>query len=171
MRRAGDDFNTEMRIAKDYAGKFPDGSVVELYYVDNCLRAGLEPKSLQGRSIVDFERWPFVQESFQLPYRLLVSFKRGINELGSMPLARPVSVGTYIPGVDSSKLSPQELSEQDSGLLIDFLTTIGPYVHMADTPNDGELMKESRVCFQGTKVRSRGGWWLRRRVIWTSTTS
>src|SRR5271154_1163992 len=108
MRRAEDDFNTEMRIPKDYAGKFPDGDVVELYYVDTCLRAGLEPKSLQGRSIVDFERWPFVQESFQLPYRLLVSFRRGINELGSMPLTRPASLGMYTPGVDRSQLSPQE---------------------------------------------------------------
>jgi hypothetical protein len=141
MRRAEDDFNKEMRIPKDYAGKFPDGDVVELYYVDTCLRAGLEPKSLEGRSIVDFERWPFVQESFQLPYRLLVSFRRGINELGSMPLTRPASLGTYTPGVDRSKLSPQELTEQDSGLLMDFLTTIGPYVHVADTPNDDELMK------------------------------
>lgn len=97
MRRAEDDFNTEMRIPKDYAGKFPDGSVVELYYVDTCLRVGLEPKSLQGRSIVDFERCPFVQESFQLLYRLLVSFRRSINELGSMLLARPASVGGIHP--------------------------------------------------------------------------
>jgi hypothetical protein len=141
MRRAEDDFNKEMRVPKDYAGKFPDGDVVELYYVDTCLRAGLEPRSLQGQSIVDFERWPFVQESFQLPYRLLVSFRQGINELGSMPLTRPASLGTYTPGVDRSKLSPQELTEQDSGLLMDFLTTIGPYVHVADTPNDDELMK------------------------------
>jgi hypothetical protein len=141
MRRAEDDFNKEMRIPKDYAGKFPDGDVVELYYVDTCLREGLEPKSLQGRSIVDFERWPFVQESFQLPYRLLVSFRQGINELGGMPLTRPASLGTYTPGVDRSKLSPQELTEQDSGLLMDFLTTIGPYIPVADTPNDDELMK------------------------------
>ena len=141
MRRAEDDFNTEIRVPKDYAGMFPDGDVVELYYVDTCLRAGLEPRSLQGRSIVDFERWPFVQESFQLPYRLLVSFRRGISELGSVPLTRPASVGTYTPGVDRSKLSPQELTEQDSGLLMDLLTTIGPYVYVADTPNDDELMK------------------------------
>jgi len=126
IRRAEDDFNTEMRIPKDYAGKFQDGNVVELYYVDTCLRAGLEPKSFQGRSIVDFERWPFVQELFQLPYRLLVSFRWGINELGSMPLTRPASVGTYTPGVDRSKLSLQELTEQYNGLLMDFLATIGP---------------------------------------------
>ena len=141
MRRAEADFNKEMRIPKDYAGNFSDGDVVELYYVDTCLREGLEPRSLKGQSIVDFERWPFVLESFQLPYRLLVSFREGINELGSMPLTRPASLGTYTPGVDRSKLSPQELTEQDSGLLMDFLTTIAPYVHVADTPNDDEFMK------------------------------
>jgi hypothetical protein len=141
MRRAEDDFNKEMRIPKDYAGKFPDGDVVELYYVDSCLRAGLEPKSLERRSIVDFERWPIVQESFQLPYRLLVSFRRGIDELRSMPLTRPAAVGTYTPGIDRAKLDPEELSEQDGALLMDFLITVGPYVNIGNTPNDDELMR------------------------------
>ena|SRR2546423_5682796 len=57
VRRTVDDFNKEMRIPKEYAGKFPDGDVVELYYIDSCLRAGLEPRELHRESIVDFERW------------------------------------------------------------------------------------------------------------------
>jgi hypothetical protein len=141
MRRAEDDFNKEMRIPKEYAGRFPDGSVVELYYIDSCLRVGLEPKDLGGRTIVDFERWLIVQESFQLPYRLLVSFSEATNQLGSLPVTRPAEIGTYTPGIDRAKLDPKELSEQDGGLLMDFLTTVGPYVSVGDTPNDDELMR------------------------------
>ena len=148
MRRAEEDFNKEMRIPKEYAGKFPDGDVVELYYVDVCLRAGLEPKSLERRSIVDFERWSFVRESFQLPYRLLVSFRKGIEELGSIPVTRPASLGTYTPGIDRTKLEPKELCEQDSGLLMDFLVTVGPYVAIGDSPNDDELMKGIEVLIR-----------------------
>ena len=152
MRRAVDDFNAEMRIPKDYAGKFPDADVVELYFVDVCLRAGFElPEPI--RSIVDFQRWPIVQESFQLPYRLLMSFKRGINELNSMPVTRPAAVGTYTPGVDRTELSPQQLCEQDSALLTDFLVTAGPYTSVADTPNDDELMRG----IEGMLPRNNGG--------------
>jgi hypothetical protein len=89
MRHAEDDFNREMRIPKEYAGRFPDGSMVELYYIDSCLRAGLEPKERGRQTIVDFEHWLIVQESFQLPHRLLVSFRQVANERGSMPLTRP----------------------------------------------------------------------------------
>ena len=153
MRRAVDDFNKEMRIPKDYAGKFPDGDVVELYYVDACLRAGLELKRDNSRSIVDFERWGLVQESFQLPYRLLVTFKRGINELNSMPVTRPAELGIYTAGVDRSELDPEELCEQDGALLTDFLITAGPYTFIADTPNDDELMRG----IEGMLPRNKGG--------------
>ena len=153
MRRAVDDFNTEMRIPKDYAGRYRDGDVVELYYIDACLRAGLELKRDNRRSIVDLERWGIVQESFQLPYRLLVTFKRGINELNSMPVTRPAALGTYTPGVDRAELDPEELCEQDGALLTDFLTTAGPYTLIADTPNDDELMRG----IEGMLPRNKGG--------------
>jgi hypothetical protein len=82
-----------------------------------------------------------MQESVQLPYRLLVSFRQVANERGSMPLTRPAAIGTYTPGIERAKVDLKELSEQDGGILMDFLATVGPYVSARDTPNDDELMR------------------------------
>lgn len=139
VRRAEDDFNRTMRIPKEYAGMFPDGKVVELYHVDSCMREGLEPRPTPG-AIVDLEKWSIVKESFQLPYRLLVSFCGGIaGNRNSMPVTRPAWLGQYDPNADRSSLSPDEMCQQDSALLSDFLATVGPYMHVADTPNTDEL--------------------------------
>jgi hypothetical protein len=101
----------------------------------------LEPKERGQRTIVNFEHWPIVQESLQLPYRLLVSFRQVANERGSMPLTRPAAIGTYTPGIERAKVDLKELSEQDGGILMDFLATVGPYVSVGDTPSDDELMR------------------------------
>jgi hypothetical protein len=48
VRRAEDDFNREMRIPKEYAGRFPNGSVDELYYIDSLFKSGIGTKRNAG---------------------------------------------------------------------------------------------------------------------------
>ena len=148
MRRAEDDFQKTMRIPKEYQN-YSDGDVTELYYIDSCLRAGVEPRNPEakkGGKMVDVENWSLVQESFLLPYRSLGTFGKGSDRPGQargpkMPVTRPAWLGTYDSTLDRTQADADRLCEQDTGLLADFLTIVGPYVSVGDTPCDDELMK------------------------------
>ncbi len=146
MRRAEEDFHKTMRIPKGYE-RYSDGNVAELYYIDSCLRAGSEPKSPEakkGGKMVDVENWAIVHESFLLPYRLLTTFGKDPENKGrsapKMPITRPAWLGTYDPSLDRTEADADRLCEQDTGLLADFMTIVGPYVLIGNTPCDDELM-------------------------------
>jgi len=90
-----------------------------------------------------------VEESFLHVYRLLKTSDDDGKKRGTIPITRPGWMGTYDPALDRSRASAKRLSEQDGGLLMDIIVTLGPYSRLSNTPNDDELMKGMREHLHG----------------------
>lgn len=113
----------------------------ELYFMEACIGDGAGPTPPTRECTVPLEAYEQLEKSFLHVYRLLKwEDKKGKKE-GTIPITHPGWMGTYYPALDRSRANAKRLSEQDGGLLMDMIVTLGPYTTLANTPNDDELLK------------------------------
>ena len=144
VRRAEEDFNNaKLKLPEPYTWpKFRDlQHPCELYFMEACIRDGVGPTMPTRECVVPLEAYDQVEESFLHVYRLLKGEDKKGKKKGTIPITRPGWMGTYDPALDRSRASAKRLSEQDGGLLMDMIVTLGPYSRIANTPNDDELLK------------------------------
>jgi hypothetical protein len=147
IRCAEDDFNNaNLKKPKVYTVAGMDQHLCSLQFIENCSRDGIRPPPPSRECIVPLSAWPQVQDSFYHIYVLLSQngAKHLPNGSGTIPITRPAWMGTFDPNFDWENTSPKSQFEQDAALSMDVIFTIGPYVQLANTPNDEELMKGMR---------------------------
>ena len=153
VKRAEQDFQHEMKPPDGYT-QFKDGELTDIYYVDNCLRYDLKPRRTPG-TMVDAERYEYVEDAFLLPSRCLISINEHVKSLNgkSFPGTRPAYLGTYDPALHRAAMSNEEKMHSDTALLMDFIVTFGPYVAAGNnTPMDDELIKGLRHMCETGKI-------------------